>query len=185
MTRLVARLVLAMLLLPMTGAVLVICFALFVIRPGPPAVMSLLGMWAAVYAFVGVYWVLLWRGAVRWTAARIARTIAATLLALAAGAAVATLCMTFNRNLPPQLAVLAGGGIVPIMWVLATVLIWRETQRERLERLAVLGGTVACPICGYNLAGLSEARCPECGSTFTLERLMAGQQRQEERAASL
>jgi len=25
---------------------------------------------------------------------------------------------------------------------------------------------VTCPLCGYNLRGLTEARCPECGSRF-------------------
>ena len=32
---------------------------------------------------------------------------------------------------------------------------------------------IACPTCGYNLTGLREARCPECGSQFTLDQLYA------------
>jgi predicted Zn-ribbon and HTH transcriptional regulator len=32
---------------------------------------------------------------------------------------------------------------------------------------------MACPNCGYNLTGLREARCPECGSQFTLDELFA------------
>ena len=31
---------------------------------------------------------------------------------------------------------------------------------------------VPCPSCGYNLRGLREARCPECGSSFTIEQLV-------------
>jgi hypothetical protein len=27
--------------------------------------------------------------------------------------------------------------------------------------------TLYCPVCGYNLAGLPENRCPECGQTFS------------------
>ncbi|MCA9255136.1 MAG: hypothetical protein KDA33_05835, partial [Phycisphaerales bacterium] len=26
---------------------------------------------------------------------------------------------------------------------------------------------IVCPLCEYNLRGLSEARCPECGSEYT------------------
>lgn len=29
-----------------------------------------------------------------------------------------------------------------------------------------------CPKCGYNLTGLREARCPECGATYTLDELV-------------
>ncbi|MDB5303490.1 MAG: hypothetical protein JWM97_1039, partial [Phycisphaerales bacterium] len=34
---------------------------------------------------------------------------------------------------------------------------------------------VVCPTCGYNLTGLTATRCPECGSQFTLDELMAAQ----------
>jgi hypothetical protein len=57
--------------------------------------------------------------------------------------------------------------------VLSTVLIWRETAAERLARLTAHGmPVIACPLCGYNLAGLTEARCPECGAAFTLEQVL-------------
>ncbi len=35
--------------------------------------------------------------------------------------------------------------------------------------------TVVCPSCGYSLAGLRQASCPECGSDFTLEQLFESQ----------
>ncbi len=28
-----------------------------------------------------------------------------------------------------------------------------------------------CPQCGYNMRGLTEAKCPECGAVFTLDQL--------------
>ncbi|HPF38327.1 MAG TPA: hypothetical protein P5081_15905 [Phycisphaerae bacterium] len=31
---------------------------------------------------------------------------------------------------------------------------------------------IVCPLCGYNLRGLSEARCPECGSEYTWAELL-------------
>lgn len=33
---------------------------------------------------------------------------------------------------------------------------------------------VACPRCGYNLRGLTTARCPECGFAFTFDELRTG-----------
>jgi hypothetical protein len=35
---------------------------------------------------------------------------------------------------------------------------------------------VRCPVCDYSMAGLREAKCPECGSEFTLDQLVAGQE---------
>ena len=30
---------------------------------------------------------------------------------------------------------------------------------------------IPCPRCGYNLTGLREAQCPECGADFTLDEI--------------
>ena len=77
MTRTVARLILAMLLLPCTGAVFLLLF-LVRRRPaaGPPAVGRLLLMWGLLYAFVGAYWVVLWRDMVTWNRRRVVLTAA-------------------------------------------------------------------------------------------------------------
>jgi hypothetical protein len=179
MTRTVARLILAMLLLPCTGAVFLLLFlALIVPAGGPPAVSRLLLMWFLLYAFVGAYWIILWRDMVPWSRRRVTLTALATVLSLAGGFAVALGCIAVNRQVPPPIAVLFGGGTVPITWVLSTVLIWRETAAERLARLTAHGmPAIACPLCGYNLAGLTEARCPECGATFTLEQIVLARPR--------
>ena len=175
MTRTVARLILAMLLLPCTGAVFLLLM-LTLVAPvgGPPSVARLMLLWFLIYAFVGTYWVVLWHDIVSWTRRRVMLTAAATALSLTIGATVALLTFVISRQqVPPAIAMLFGGGTVPITWVLSTVLIWRETAAERLGRLTAHGMPVlACPQCGYNLAGLSEARCPECGASFTLEQLM-------------
>jgi hypothetical protein len=193
MTATIARLILAMLLLPATGGVFLLTFFATIARRGggPPSIAALLLMWAIVYTFVFAYWLILWRSTVRWTRQRVVRTVIATLAALAAGAMFGMVCMMIARGIPPQIATLVGGGTVPIVWVLATVIIWRETAAERLARLgggangAGSGPTIICPLCGYNLAGLREARCPECGASFTLEELTAAQPAREARAAEL
>ena len=33
-------------------------------------------------------------------------------------------------------------------------------------------GELCCPKCGYNMAGLSATKCPECGAEFTIDKLM-------------
>lgn len=181
MTATIARLVLAMLLLPATGGVFVLLFAAMIRPSGPPSSVALLLLWAIVYAFVAAYWILLWRRTVRWTRARLWRTGLASAVCLVGGVLFGAVCLTLNRTLPDPIAILAGGGFVPIVWVLATVLLWRETPAERLARLAASSAaSVLCPLCGYDLRGLSAARCPECGTVFTLEELAAAQpQRQE------
>ena len=187
MTRTVARLILAMLLLPCTGAVFLILFLAFVVpTAGPPSVARLLLMWSLLYLFVGAYWVVLWHDMVQWNRRRVTLTALATVLSFAGGVAVAVACLAVNRMVPPPIAVLLGGGTVPITWVLSTVLIWRETATERLRRLTAHGvPAIACPLCGYDLAGLKEARCPECGASFTLEQLVLARPRAGAQPAEL
>ena len=182
MTATIARLVLAMLILPAAGAVFVVTLVALLRPARPPGIAQLVLLWTIVYAFVGAYWVLLWRGVVRWTRHRLLRTAGGTALALLAGLAFAGLARALNPGLPPQVLMLVGGGVVPIIWVVATVVLWRETPAERADRLAALGGTVGCPLCGYNLAGLPAGPCPECGGRFTLDRLAASQAVNDPRA---
>ena len=187
MTRTVARLILAMLILPCTGVVfLLLVLAILVPAGGPPAVGRLLLMWFLLYAFVGAYWTILWWDMVQWNRRRVALTVGATVLSLLGGVAVAlgSLALYPMLLLPP--AVLIGGGTVPITWVLSTVLIWRETPAERLARLTAHGmPAIACPLCGYSLAGLTEARCPECGASFTLEQIVLARPRSGAQPAEL
>jgi hypothetical protein len=185
MTRTVARLILAMLLLPCTGAVFLLLFLGLMPMSGPPVVGRLLLVWSVLYLFVGAYWVILWHDMVPWNRRRVTLTALATAAALAGGVAVGLGCMAIERRLPLQVAVLIGGGTVPITWVLATVLVWRETAAERLGRLTAHGmPVIACPLCGYNLAGLTEARCPECGGSFTLEQVVLARPRAGSQAAT-
>jgi hypothetical protein len=177
MTTTIARLILAMLILPVTGAVFVLAFVATIRPKGPPSVLSLFAIWALVYIFVSIYWVLLWNKMVRWTRGRVLRSFAVAAIAIACGCAVGGFCEAITRGIPAQIPVLIGGGVVPIIWVLGTVIVWRETPAERAERLATIGATVVCPLCGYNMAGLRTAVCPECGGAFTLDQLAAARGR--------
>ena len=67
MTRLIARLILAMLILPLSGALFVLLMAVITSQGGPPEVYPLAIVWVIVYVFIAVYWVLLWCNLVCWT----------------------------------------------------------------------------------------------------------------------
>ncbi|MGH7179951.1 MAG: hypothetical protein ACREJC_21420 [Tepidisphaeraceae bacterium] len=177
MTRLLARLVLAMLLLPISGSILVLGLVLSAATGrGEPSLLFVVCVWTTVYAFIAIYWIALWSGIIQWKPWRVSYTALAGAGAIVAAIACTAATYSGARGIPIQFAALLGGGVAPILWVLATVLIWRETPIERLERLARLGrAAVSCPICGYNMTGLSETRCPECGAKFTIEQLVSAQ----------
>src|SRR6185369_5341829 len=52
----------------------------------------------------------------------------------------------------------AGGGIDP-----RVVTVNVRSSRTRRISGALAGRDVACPKCGYNLRGLKQGQCPECG----------------------
>jgi hypothetical protein len=71
------------------------------------------------------------------------------------------------------------GGI----WLVAIsvlIWIWLWAVRQRHRRRAVIGedglAQVNCVECGYNMLGLREPRCPECGRLYTIGELIAAQQ---------
>ena len=151
MSATIARLSRAMLILPATGAVFLLGFVAVLARSsgrGPPSMWDVLILWMVVYTFVATYWILLWRSTVKWTRARVRNTALAGLLALAGGGAFALALIAVSRAIPPGIALLLGGGGMPIMWVLATVILWRETAAERIARMSnlVSNPTVLCTV---------------------------------------
>ena len=172
MSHLIARILLSMLMLPL-AAVLYIA-ALF-------GVIELLGYRSdefafyfsgfAVWAFMGAYWWLLWRRMVKFTPQRILQSIGAVGGGLAAGVAVGFAL----SGVDDTFGIFMGTVTAPLIWLLGTIFVWRETPAERMARLGGGENAVACPQCGYNLTGLSESRCPECGRTYTLNQLFDAQ----------
>jgi len=159
------------------------------------------GEWAATgivtWAVVGVYWLMLWRKSVLWTRVRIIHSIALT-LATPAGVAMLMTLLYFGALAVQQMRYgiaaehaqeafyITGAVLTPLVWLIGTILIWRDTTAERLSSLKGSAvGRLECPNCGYNLSGLSEARCPECGSQYTLDQLVAAQRGTSEDRATL
>ena len=65
--------------------------------------------------------------------------------------------------------VLVCGGLVLTGGLLASLAFFGVVPAWRQEPKLV----VWCPSCGYNMTGLHEARCPECGTKYTLDELFS------------
>jgi hypothetical protein len=160
-----------MLILPISGAVMLLGMVIVAVTSGggPPSALRVVALWLIVDTFIATYWTLLWRGLVRWNRSRIVLTVAAGAGALACGAAVSVVVLALARGIPAGIACLFGGGVVPILWVTATVLIWRETPHERVERLNRLAsGAVCCSDLRLQHDSVyPRPNVPECGARFT------------------
>jgi DNA-directed RNA polymerase subunit RPC12/RpoP len=187
MSRLVSRILLSIFMFPLGGI-----FYLFIFVSGESLIRSTAGGYSgrssesalfifsdlATWVFIGIYWCLLWRAGVQWTLGRTKWTVLSVIGAAIVGVAVGAIATALTPDVGEySFGAFVGGVLAIVLWLIATVFVWRETALERAQRVrASTGSTVACPTCGYNLTGLTEARCPECGSKFTLDELLAAQQ---------
>lgn len=178
-SRLIAQIMLSILLFPLGALVYMLVFYVhkensgYYYRPNRLETGMLLAG-TITWAFVAAYWLNLWRKSVQWSGNRITLTLLSFPAAAVFGAVVAALThMATNEH---GLAVFIGSVSAPLLWQVGTILVWGETQAERDARLATRGvNELVCPTCGYNLSGLKGTRCPECGSEFTLDSLIASQ----------
>ena len=175
MSHLVARILLAVFLIPFSAIIYLLAF-IFCSRQQHSDVTAFVAAGLVSWAFIAAYWVLLWMGTVRWTSWRIAGTLVEAAVIGIAGvvlAIFADMLLPFSRG---SFGAFCGSIFVPIAWLIATVFLWRETAMERRLRLAATSDlAVSCPACGYNLTGLTATRCPECGKQCTLDELFAAQ----------
>jgi len=175
MSRLIARILLALSIWPLAALVYMMVFVLMVQGNYGPA-REARGFTVAgcvTWMFVGAYWILLWRKSIVWTGRRRGLTFGAILGALVLGGMAGMLMGGVTGG---DFGWFIGSVTAPVLWLVATVLIWRESAGERAARLANAGrDAIVCPTCGYNLTGLREARCPECGTQFTIDQLLAAQ----------
>jgi len=116
-------------------------------------------------------WTVIWRSFIVWTMTRKYLTGFAFI-----GSAIPSVIIVMllrGQQFSGSIGIFLAGLAWLASWIASTARIWRETAAERVDRLASRGvGAVPCPDCGYDLTGLQEARCPECGSRFTLDELM-------------
>ena len=156
---------------------LVICFLIFVMLEsnGPYEQAMIISVLVTAVYFV-IVWTWVWYGVVNWTNRR-----KKIMIFLALGIIVCTIVVanaigaTQNRR-HTQLILggLGGGSFFIFAWTIGTVLLWKETAEERASRMENLGvDGVSCPACGYNMTGLKNATCPECGKVYTVDQIVA------------
>lgn len=172
MSHLLARIMLALLMLPLASVVyifVVVCLD-ETIRGSRDTEISFLAATGASWGFIAVYWVLLWFKTVRWTGWRIQGSIGAAVACSLGGLVLGVLGDALVRG--SGFGIFLGGVFAILTWLAATVLLWRERASERFGRIADSGSAVLlCPRCNYNMTGLRTSACPECGASFTLEEL--------------
>ncbi len=180
MSQLLARLLLAMSVVIATPIVYVISFVLIENSLLRADAQALLAADFVSAAFLVTSWILVWRRQVVWTTRRRFVTVLSVVWSAVPGLAIALLMYSAIRG-PDELAVIIGGMSWSVVWLASTALVWRENPAERTTRLKqIASGLVQCPHCGYNMTGLEQARCPECGTRYTLNELFAALQEQAE-----
>jgi hypothetical protein len=185
MSQLLSRILLTILLFPSATLVLFVAFIFLertVWRSDGDAftAASLL-----TCAYMIAYWLALWRRSVVWTDRRKTMTAMCGVAAGSVGAVVG-ISMGMLQSYNHWLGWMFGSLTAAVLWIIGTICIWRETVAERAARISRAGvDTLVCPNCGYNLTGLSEARCPECGSRFTIDELLASQPNRAASAAEI
>jgi hypothetical protein len=172
MSRLLSRVLLAILMFPLAGVVYLVTFAILE-DAGNGGREYLVMAGGVTWMFVVAYWFSLWHAGVQWTPKRIRETIVSTIGALFVAIVLGRLLYYLDRSV----GTFVGSVLAPLLWLVGTVFVWRDDGK----RSAVTAGdaaSVVCPACSYSMTGLTEARCPECGSRFTLDELFANQPQQ-------
>jgi hypothetical protein len=177
MTTLLARILLSILMPPLAVLTWIASFGLVAYASDDEeTAIAVATLGTAV--LVMVYWLLLWRRSVVWSPGRVSKTVGGTLACLGLGGFTGLTAMGMTGINEAVFGTAFGGIFGTVIWLAMTVVIWKETAVERADRIRRAGGDVVfCPRCGYNMTGLYEPRCPECGTKFMLNELLAAQRR--------
>ena len=136
------------------------------------------------FVSVTAWWLLLWMSAVNWTPWRVRWTVIFTIGSIFAGLLIGLAFGGLTGE--EEVGILFGCTVPTVLWMGAACVVWRDQTHEAADRSTVGRGdaAIACPKCGYAMTGLREARCPECGQSYTLDALFAAQ-RSDDRMAEV
>ncbi len=112
-----------------------------------------------------VAWLVIWRASVIWDQASRRGTLIAAAVLLGSACGSPWIPRTGDVT---EVLHYVGPLLGAAVWFAASARYWqwREFGTQSIE------DRLRCPNCGYCLAGLNQARCPECGSVYTLEELL-------------
>ncbi len=168
MPGILARLILAMSLLIVCVVVYILMFVALDRTMNDYDALGVAAVIAGAIMMAG--WCLVWHGTFRWTPKRLVQTVIAAAVALV-GATTAGIIMA-SVTYADEGGIILGAMLWTALWMGGTAIVWRESSAERSRRLQQMGiSTIACPNCGYNLTGLKQSICPECGTQYTLDQL--------------
>lgn len=169
MTKSAIRLLLGLSLIPILPALFFICYVYLQKELAFSEELSIAISLANCELLAIGLWVLVWRNCVRWTPKRVLGTILLAICLLPTASA---------SYYPPgndmaEVIVYTSPVWMWGVWIIGTAWLWRDSSGNelRLTDAAQDSDRISptCPKCAYSLRGLSEARCPECGWTGTLD----------------
>lgn len=130
-------------------------------------VAALLILWAAVLVFV-------WRRAIRLHSPRRLTYFVAGLLLFGLPLCLwADILWSINLGSYRQmLCQCVGQLLAAAVWLIGTAWLWRDSSAAGMVMSAADEPIATCPVCNYNLTGLHEVRCPECGWRDTVDGLV-------------
>src|SRR5689334_10769189 len=122
MSRLLSRILLAMLMLPLAAVLYTVVFVLLVSQWGYPRSTGLIFTisGAVTWGMIGTYWFILWRGLVRWTRERITNTFLAAGAAAIAGLGAAGVVAMLLSGRENEFPAFVGSALAPLAWLIAT-----------------------------------------------------------------
>ena len=165
MTPRIARLSIGLALIPFLPAAFFLLGITYEARCGLSTETSLFMAYESCAILVIPIWILLWKSSTGWRPSTMGWTaiIGLPLLLTPAGVYWSSpdQVLDFLYKCSPILAL--------GLWFGGTSIIWRQSTGCVLPGDEIQAAAPTCPACNYNLTGLREIRCPECGWSSTIE----------------